>query len=292
MAKEPAGGFQFFLRGGPQSPKRPSVFANQGRELVGKNSSELARSVPNVLPPPRQDTYALPRLPMRSRTRWNRIAMASLFAGAGIAFAAAAVIAFVSWYNGRPVPWNAAAIRAHYDKTSYSLELEDWYQDELNRRDEGQPQDAPKGVNPSGWVTQLGAMTVQICYDMENSSNVDYTLEPPQAAGLFAMQRLKSTGTLVDGKRLKWSATEPFHHEWIPDRKGILIPAHQTVRVYFFMDYVISDDDAFATSVRDWNKAGVEQEFARHELGDTESFVIFDQAHHYQIELPLEEVSR
>jgi hypothetical protein len=216
--------------------------------------------------------------------------MVSLFAGAGIAFAAAVVIAFVSWYNNRPIQWNAQAIQAHFNKANYSTELEDWYQEELNKRDAGQPQDAPKALTSSGWITQLGEMTVQISYDLENSTNLDYTMEPPQTAGWIPMQRLKSNGTLVDGKGLKWSAAEPFGHLWISDRKAILIPAHQTVRVFFSIDYVINDGDSVATSITDWKKEGVQRNFARHELGNTDSFLIFDQAHHYRIELPLEDV--
>ena len=290
IGKESGVEIQFVFKGAPESSQRPSELQPSARESVAQNSVEPARKLPNRLPPLRQRPYARPRLPIKPRTQWNRIAMVSLFVGAGIAFVAAALIAFVSWYSSRPMQWNAQAIRAHFDKASYSIELEDWYQRDLNGRDTSDPQNPPKFTTPSGWTTQLGEMTVQISYDLENTTNLDYMLGPPQTTGLIPMQRLKSSETLIDGKRLKWSAAEPFNHLWISDRKAILIPAHQTVRVFFFIDYTINDNDPVATSVTDWTKAGVQQEFERHLLKDTDSFVIFDQAHHYRIDLPVEDV--
>jgi hypothetical protein len=126
-------------------------------------------------------------LPIRPITKWKRIAIVSLFGGFGIALAVAALFASVLWYSNRPKQWDAQAIRAHYNQSDSFVTLEEWYQKELKSRDLGQPQKAqPKA--PGGWIDYLGNMTIQISYDLENSTNSDYPLEPPAASGVIPMQ--------------------------------------------------------------------------------------------------------
>jgi hypothetical protein len=97
---------------------------------------------------------------------------------------------------------------------------------------------------------------------------------------------------LIDGKGLKWAVAEPMNHLWVSDGKTILIPAHQTVRVSLSMNYGINGDDSMATSIADWNDEGKQREFARHLLTNVGSFVLIDEAHHYRIELPLQDAFR
>ena len=138
----------------------------------------------------------------------------------------------------------------------------------------------------------MGKITLQVSYDLENSTNSDYTLEPPSASYVIPMQKLEPNGTLIDGKALKWAITEPMNHLWVLDEKAILIPAHQTVRVSFSMDYDINGDDSMATTITDWGSETKQRDFARHLLKSVDAFVLVDETHHYRIELPLQEAFR
>ena len=117
----------------------------------------------------------------------------------------------------------------------------------------------------------LGKIAVQISYDLENSTAYDYTLQAPNSLGLVSMQRLKSNGSLVDGKGLDWSLAEPTHHLWTTEQKTVLIPAHQTARIVFVISYDINGDDDVATSITDWTKEATQKEFARLWLPKTPS---------------------
>jgi len=47
-------------------------------------------------------------------TTWKRIAIRSLFFGAGFALIAAAISAGIAWYLNRPQPWDTQAITSEY----------------------------------------------------------------------------------------------------------------------------------------------------------------------------------
>jgi hypothetical protein len=239
-----------------------------------------------------------PSSPIKPISQWKRIAIVSLFGGFGIVLSIAVLIVLVLWYNNRPMQWNVTAIRARYNQSYCFVALEDWYGKKLKTQDSKQVQKTPpaKAQEDHGpwekysgteWITYLGKMTLQISYDLENSTTSDYTLEPPNASSLIPMQKLKPNGTLIDGKGLKWAVAEPMNHLWVTDGKAVLIPALQTVRVSFSMDFDIDDDDSSATSVIDWNDKDKQREFARHLLKDVDAFVLIDETHHYRIELPL-----
>jgi hypothetical protein len=225
------------------------------------------------------------------KSKWKKVAIISFFLGIGLAFGAALVVGSALWYAARSKQWNLRALHAQYRQSDSYVTLEDWYQKELNKRQAGE---SPKRLaTPQGeWISLLGKTTVQVSYDLENTTASDYTLQPPQSAGLTAMQELKPNGTLVEGKNLKWSLAEPLNHLWTADQKPILIPAHQIVRVVFSMEYEINDDDSSATSITDWNDKTVRRDFARHLLKDAEAFVLLDESSHYRIELPLQDALR
>jgi hypothetical protein len=220
---------------------------------------------------------------------WKRIALVSLFGGVGITLSLAALLGLFFWYNSRPRPWNAQAIRAHYNRASCFVVLEDWYKTEL-KNGSAHRADSVKTDPPTGWTILLGKITVQFSYDLENSTNSDYTLDTPESLSLIPMQRLKLNRSLIDGKGLRWSVAEPLNHLWVSDGKTILIPAHQTVRISFSHEYDLDDDDSMAANVTDWSSEEVRKDVARHLLKDTDAFILLDEAHHYRIELPLQEL--
>jgi hypothetical protein len=57
--------------------------------------------------------------------------------------------------------------------------LEDWYKRELSKQNDHKVQRIPEP--PSGFVSLLGKITVQISYDLENSTAYDYTLQGPNS---------------------------------------------------------------------------------------------------------------
>jgi hypothetical protein len=59
---------------------------------------------------------------------WQRIFLRGAGAGAGAILATGLVLLALVWYSGRPkhpVPWNARAISARYDKMDTGLALDD-----------------------------------------------------------------------------------------------------------------------------------------------------------------------
>ena len=233
-----------------------------------------------------------PSFTVKPTPPWKRIAIISFFAGLGIALGVIALLGMALWYTSRPKPWDARAIRAEYKQSYCYVTFEEWYQKELKRTNGHGEKFVVGQTTPTGWVALLGKVTVQFSYDLKNTTNSDYTLQLPDSSGLVPMQRLKSNGTLVDGKGLKWSLSEPFGHLWTAEQRPILIPAHQTVRVVFSIDYDINGDDAAATSVTDWSQKDTQRSYARHLLKDADQFVLMDDARRYQIELPLQDALR
>jgi hypothetical protein len=227
---------------------------------------------------------------IKTFSTWKRVAIISFFGGLGVAVVVCALFASVLWYSNRLKQWNAQAIRAHYKQSGCYVTLEDWYRKELSKRTDRKAQRLPE--SSSEWVSLLGKITVQVSYDVENSTAYDYTLQAPNSAGLVSMQRLKSNGSLVDGKGLVWSLAEPLHHLWTAEQKPVLIPAHQTARIVFAISYDINGDDSVATSVTNWTEKQTQKDFARHLLSDAEAFVLLDEGHRYRIDLPLQDALR
>ncbi len=215
---------------------------------------------------------------------WRRLALISFFIGLGIAVAVFGLLASLYWYSNRPKPWNTQAIRPRFNRSDSFVTLEEWYQNALKG-------DAVHPVLPSkplGYHLDLGKMTVLVSYDLENATQSDYTLEPAGTTGLIAMQRLRSSRALIDAKDLKWSVAEPENHLWVSDPKEILIPAGQTVRVSFGMEYDLTDENSDAVKVKNWDADGVQKKIVQDLLSDVDAFVLMDNAHRYQIDLSLQ----
>jgi hypothetical protein len=213
---------------------------------------------------------------------WKRLAIISFSIGLGIAVGVAILLGSVFWYTSRPKSWNSDAIRAHFNQSDSFVTLEDWYQKELKK---GAFVQLPSV--PNGFHADLGKMTLQLSYDLENTTRSDYTLQPPSSSDLIPMQRLMASKTLTDAKGLKWSVAESQNHLWVTDPKAVLIPAQQTVRVSFNMDYDLTDENSDAVKVTDWNGGGVQKKIARNLVQGVDAFILIDDTHRYQIELPL-----
>lgn len=231
---------------------------------------------------------ATPTLSAKPISSWKRLAVVSFFIGVGVAVVLCSVLAGLYWYTTRPPKWKTAAIQATYKQSGSYAVIEDWYQKQLAHKRQSIPE------SPAGFVAYLGQFTLQVSYDLKNSTDSDYTLEAPESSGLVSMQRLKSNGSMVDGKGLKWSVAQPLNRLWMSDQKTILIPVHRTVRVVFAMDYPINDDDTVATALTDWTKEENRAVFGRHLISDADAdaFVLLDSSHHYEIDLPLSDAMK
>jgi hypothetical protein len=219
-----------------------------------------------------------------STTSWGkRVTVIGMSIGFGIAVGVALFLAAMSWYTGRPKQWDTQAIRAQFHRSDSFVNLEDWYYKELKQQ---APREARK-PSRGDFTSLLGKITLQLSYNLYNSTKSDYTLAPPGTSGLIPMQLLKSNNVLIDGKGLKWSIAEPTDHLWVTDTNTVLIPALQTVRVSFAMEYDINDERSDAIAITDWSDDSVQKKFARALLADVDAFVLMDESHHYRIEMPL-----
>jgi hypothetical protein len=226
---------------------------------------------------------------------WKRLAVACFFAGTGFALVAAAIMGAHAWYKSRPTeprPWNYQAIKVRFNSRDFFPFLGDRYQEELERRKRRPAEKVAVPEKLKGRFAVLGKMRVQLYYDLENTTSLDYTLEPPQYSTIVSLQKLKSRGSLVDGKGLAWEiARRPSNLATDTEGKGILIPAQQTVRVLFTINYEIIDDSDLA-KISDWGSSNVQKEFVQSMLEDVDSFVLLDESQRYRIELPLEDVTK
>jgi hypothetical protein len=234
-----------------------------------------------------------PGLPVKPITQWKRLAIISFFGGLGTGLGVALLFASAYWYNARPKQWNAQAIRAHHMESDCFPLLEDWFQEyqEKRRRGELLPGELSPGVpKPTpGFIAIVGKMRLRFSYDLENTTSSDYTLKLPQSYGLQVMQRLRSSDTLVNGKGVTWFIAEPLNIAAPAENKAILIPARQSVRVVFSMDYEILDDPG---TMSDWSNKGVQKDFVRTMLKDADSLVLLDETRRYRIDLPLQDALR
>ncbi len=192
---------------------------------------------------------------------WKRLAIISLFCGAGFAVVIAATIGAFIWYTSRgtpPRPWNENAIKATFVKSDV-LTL------------------YPAPGDPRSIKYPLAAVTFE--FDLKNGSGLDYRLEPPHKT-LIAMQRLKS-GALIDGSGIAWRALKGAEEVDSPAGGPILIPAGQTARVVFDISYSKYDRDRKQPTQQQMTQ------FAHEQLKDIGGFVLLDEANHYRIDLPL-----
>jgi len=132
-------------------------------------------------------------------------------------------------------------------------------------------------------------MRVQLVFDLENTTAYDYTLQAPRAYGPIAMERRKSSQSLMRDNLMTWSEEWGGNYGAESADNSILIPARQTVRVRFYNEYMILED---VDTQQDWKNSEVQNRYVQEMLKDVESFVILDELSHYRIELPLHDVMK
>src|SRR5208282_2680430 len=135
---------------------------------------------------------------------------------------------FFIWRSSRPVsllPWNKSAIKA----TMVRFDVLGFYPD-------------PVAQNTS----PLPEADVSYEFDIQNTTGADYTLDPPRKS-VIAMQKLKSSGALIDGSGLVWrplKGTEDIAGPESYADRPILLPPGQAVRVVFILSYQFYDASA------------------------------------------------
>lgn len=200
---------------------------------------------------------------------WKRLIVTGLSVGAGLGLVLA-IVGFVVWRNSRPaslMPWNKSAIRA----SMVSFDVLALY-----------PVRGAEHTNP------FPQADVSLEFDIQNTTNTDYMLAPPRRT-VIAMQKLRSSGTLIDGSGLVWRAlkgTEEIGTSETYVEKPILLPPGQPVRVVFILSYQFFDASAPNNKIP---TEGQLDHFGREQSKDIGGFVLLDQVNHYQIELPIDE---
>ena len=206
----------------------------------------------------------------RQKAEWKRPLLIGVGWGLGTAVGLAILAGGLLWYQSRPKPpkpWNTKAIEAHYVNTQFF---------------EGEKK------------TTLRAGLV---FDLKNNTGADYTLEEHPSDTVVVMQRMKFSNTLVSGMGLTWSPERGPGTQQLDGQgnrntlpKGffanapIFIPSGQAVRVYFWSEYDILETVAALPKGETIYPTTVLQ----NALKDTDSFVLLDKLHRYQIELPLQ----
>lgn len=199
---------------------------------------------------------------------WKRFIVTGFAVGAGFGLVLVIVGLFV-WRSSRPaslLPWNKSAIKA----SMVSSDVLGFY-----------PVRDAEHANP------FPEADVSYEFDVQNTTNTDYMLAPPRKT-VIAMQKLKSSGTLIDGSGLVWrtlKGTEDIAGSETYVDKPVLLPPGQPVRVVFILSYQFFDASAPK------NKTPTEDQldqFAREQSKDIGGFVLLDQVNHYQIDLPID----
>lgn len=198
---------------------------------------------------------------------WKRLVVVGFSIGTGVGLILV-LVGFFIWRSSRPaslLPWNKSAIEA----SMINFDVLNFYP-----------------VSDADHTSALPGTDVSYEFDLHNTTNADYMLEPPRKS-VIAMQKLKSSGTLIDGSGLVWRTLKGTEEISGPETyvdKPILLPPGQAVRVVFILSYQFFDASA--------HKAPTESQltqFGREQSKDIDGFVLLDQVNHYRIELPIDE---
>jgi hypothetical protein len=207
-------------------------------------------------------------MPAKARW-WKRFIVVGFAVGVGFGLILV-IVGFFVWRSLRPaslLPWNKSAIKA----SMVNFDVLGWYP-----------------VSNAEHTSSSPEAEVSYEFDIQNTTNTDYMLAPPRNS-VIAMQKLKSSGTLIDGSGLVWrtlkGAEDIGGSETYVD-KPILLPPGQAVRVVFILSYQFFD--ASAPNNKTPTEGELDQ-FGRVQSKDIGGFVLLDQANHYQIELPIDE---
>jgi hypothetical protein len=149
------------------------------------------------------------------------------------------------------------------------------------------PQTAPAAAtqtpawNPTAIQSKLASVEVReidpahaalvFSYDLENTTDADYQL--PKGPSTIIMTRLKADGTLSSGEPIELN-------------NSIFLPARNRTRISFQINRLFR----WPTELVPGRMGPLTQDKYRslvsQEVGNLSGFVLFDQAAHYQIELP------
>jgi hypothetical protein len=187
---------------------------------------------------------------------WKKLAIRSLFVGAGIAVTLSIVAAVGLWYTSRPrppKPWNKQAILAR---------------------------DVP-GFWETSWVSNDGKTTVPtlvLQYTLENTTNTDYTID--SRSGIKFMFRLSDGTVGADMFSGTIDANEGNQNDillplFIPAKQKAIFSCHFT-DVNLPLKGSAESDDEYHERIRTY----LEKTYT------ISGFLLFDDANRYQIELP------
>lgn len=199
--------------------------------------------------------------------RWKRFVVLGFSIGVGFGLVLV-IVGFFVWRGSRPsvLPWNKSAIKP----SMVNFGVLDFY-----------PVPEAKHTNP------LPEVEVSYEFDLQNTTNIDYMLAPTRKT-VVAMQKLKSSGALINGSGLVWrtlKGTENISGSEDYIDSPILLPPGQRVRVIFILSYQYFD--ASAPNNKTPSEGQLDQ-FGRDQSKDIGGFVLLDQENHYQIELPID----
>ena len=185
---------------------------------------------------------------------WKRIAIRSFFGGVGFATTLAIIAGAALWYSGRPErpkPWNTTAIVSS-DTPGFEL---------------GDP------VQESG----VTLPTIELHYSLSNNTEMDYSVD--------SEDQLKLMPRTEDGSLGYDALSDPVigrsgNHEMIS--VPVFIPAKQKAMVT-----VRIAQTGLPSPLKDESAEDFHERLRGFLAGATISgFVIFDDVHHYQINLP------
>jgi hypothetical protein len=205
----------------------------------------------------------------RENRKRGKNAVGRRTAGAGFGLVLV-IVGFFVWRSSRPtslLPWNKSAIKA----SMVNFDLLDFYP-------------ATGAQNTSS----LPEVDVTYEFDILNTTGADYTLDPPRQS-VVAMQKLKSSGALIDGSGLIWrplKGSEEIAGQGSYADRPILLPPGQAVRVVFILTYQYLDGSGSNNKSPSGDQL---DQFGRDQSKDIGGFVLLDQVNHYQIDLPIDE---
>ena len=188
-----------------------------------------------------------PDSPPNTRSTWKRLAIISLFFGAGLALMAGLIVGGIVLYSSRPTPprqWDSKALTAKYDTIEFTI----------------------------GASNETSSYPVDFYYNIQNNSNTTYQLDPATLTPLAVLRdgnamskdfgHYQSGSATVDGP--------PF------------IPPGGTARIDIKVSYSFPDE--FTSADRKNGNKIIES--LGHRTNELNGFVIFDGQNHYRIDLP------
>ncbi len=188
-------------------------------------------------------------------TGWKKLAICGFFIGVGIAMTLSVLAGAAVWYESRPKPvklWDTRAVVA----------------------------DGSPAFWADNWISQDGKTTKPIIvlqYELENRTDVDYTISSRSSIKFIA----RDTNGALTPNSLPSDAESDGYHDNI--ELPLFVPAKQ--KAYFRCDLASSETPAKGPneSKDDYHERLRSYLDKEYEISGLE---IFDEANHYQIDLP------